>query len=185
MKVVAFIGSPRKHGNTNHLVSEILRGASEAGANTSTYYLNELNIKGCQACYACKKQGHCILNDDMKELYKEIESADIIVIGTPIYMFQVTGQTKIFTDRLFALINPDFSSRLKPGKKVIIAATQGNPDAKMYYNNIDSYGKLLKFMGFGDYQIILAAGTREKDDILKQKDVLEKAYQAIHQLVGA
>ena len=56
MKIIGFVGSPRKNGNTDVLVQQVLRGASIAGAETKVFYLNELNIKGCQDCDYCKEK---------------------------------------------------------------------------------------------------------------------------------
>ena len=86
MKVVGFVGSPRIKGNTTSIVNEVLRGASEAGAETKIFNLNELGIRGCQACYKCQTpEGKCVQTDGMAPLYDEIFSADAVVIGTPVF----------------------------------------------------------------------------------------------------
>ena len=56
MKVTGFVGSPRKNGNTDCLVQKMLEGASTKGAETQIVYLNDLNIKECQACMKCKTE---------------------------------------------------------------------------------------------------------------------------------
>ncbi|MCK7474223.1 MAG: flavodoxin family protein [Rhodopseudomonas palustris] len=112
MKVLAFSGSPRENGNTDRLALAVLEGAKAAGAKTTLYRLNEMNIRGRQACNACRKKFECAVKDDMTALYGEMVTADAVILASPVYMFQMTGQTKLFVDRLFPLLESDFTSRL-------------------------------------------------------------------------
>ncbi|MFC1535042.1 flavodoxin family protein, partial [Thermodesulfobacteriota bacterium] len=73
------------------MVQKILEGASSKGAETRTVYLNDLNIRGCQACMQCKtKLFRCAVKDDMQTLYPLIESSDVMVLGSPIYIGYIT-----------------------------------------------------------------------------------------------
>ena len=81
MKVLVFNGSPRRDGTTATLLKKALEGAISQGAETELIQLNQLNMKGCQACFSCKKRGgksygKCVQKDDMTELYGRIEQAD-------------------------------------------------------------------------------------------------------------
>ena len=67
-RILGIIGSPRRNGNTEILVDEILAGAEEAGALTEKIILNEIKITPCQACYLCKDDGECVQQDDMAGL---------------------------------------------------------------------------------------------------------------------
>jgi Multimeric flavodoxin WrbA len=125
MKVIGFVGSPRKKGNTQLLVEKVLTGSAAVGAETKIYNLNDLNIKSCQACNFCKTHDHCIQKDDMTQLYEELIKADAVVIGSPIYMGYVSAQTKLFLDRLYAFFNPGAVSRLPRGKKGALVFAQG------------------------------------------------------------
>lgn len=106
LKVTGIVGSPRKNGNTKILVEKVLEGARKKGGETRIYILNDMKINGCQGCFYCQEHGECKQNDDMKELYLALKESQGIVIGSPIYMDYVTGQTKILMDRLFALMKP-------------------------------------------------------------------------------
>jgi multimeric flavodoxin WrbA len=184
VKVVGFIGSPRKKGNAATIVNEVLRGAQEAGAETKVFNLNELNIRGCQACYSCQTpEGKCVQKDAMIPLYDEIYGADAVVIGSPIYMVQVTGQTKIFIDRLFALLylqdgKPgNFRNKLK-GKKVVTVFSQGQPDTSLFASSFDLTEGILGFLGFKVQERIVAGGMRGEGDAKGNTALLEKAYAA-------
>ncbi|MDR3560029.1 MAG: flavodoxin family protein [Negativicutes bacterium] len=174
-KIIALNGSPREQGSTAVLVGEILKAAGAEGAEVKSYYLNGLNIRGCQSCYACKASGRCVLKDDMQELYDEIASADAIVFATPVYMWQMTAQLKLVIDRLYPFLKPDYTSYLTPGKKVLLAVTQGRPDTSMFHHYFEHMGKNLLFLGFGEYKILIAGGTRKPEDLVKQTEVLSEA----------
>jgi multimeric flavodoxin WrbA len=110
MQVLFFNGSPRKNGNTAELLDKAREGAVSQGAKTELIQLNRLNIKGCQACFSCKKRGgesfgKCVLVDDMTPLYKKIEQSDAIFIGSPIYFGTITAATKAFIERLFPYLS--------------------------------------------------------------------------------
>jgi len=183
MKVVGFVGSPRKKGNTDLLVQQVLRGASEAGAETRVFYLNELNFKGCQGCFSCKVNDRCRLQDDMTTLYDEIASADGIVIGSPVYMWNITGQTKLFLDRFYAFLNPDYSCRLKGGKKAALVFSQGNPDAGLFKHCFESMAGLLNAAGMELQSTLVASGVLEPGVVAGNEVLMEKALALGKQLV--
>jgi multimeric flavodoxin WrbA len=112
MKAIGIVGSPRKNGNVDTLVSRVLEGAREAGLDTSKYLLNEMNYSGCQACEYCKSHDHCRLDDDVTKLFEEMKEADAVVFGSPIYFFLFSGQFKLMEDRMYSLIDAAFVSRL-------------------------------------------------------------------------
>jgi len=184
MKVVGFVGSPRKKGNTTTVVNEVLRGAQEAGAKTKIFNLNQLSMRGCQSCYKCQTpEGICVQKDDMAPLYEEIRTADAVVIGTPVYMFQVTGQTKIFVDRLFAFLylkdgKPgNFRNKLK-GKKTVTVYSQGQPETSAFASSFDLHEGVLSFLGFKVQDRIVAGGMMTEDAARGNEAVLKKAYEA-------
>jgi len=163
MKIIGFIGSPRKDGNTAWAVHKILEGAKEKGAQTQVFYSGELNIKPCQGCLSCVKSGKCAVNDDMQKIYDALKQADALVLGSPVYMAQMSAQAKIFTDRLFAQITPRFSPHFKEenaGKKLILVFTQGNPNAEMFRTYFDYTENMFKMLEFDVKGLHVIAGTR-------------------------
>ena len=132
MKILGVEGSLRKNGNTEQLVKTILESASENGAETKFYKLTKMNISLCMGCFNCRETGTCVTNDDMQLLLEEIQTSDVIILGSPVYMWQVSGQTKLFMDRLVPFIKPDFTTRLKGKKSIFMVFTQGNPDENIF-----------------------------------------------------
>lgn len=184
MKIVGFDGSPRKKGNTEKLVETILEGAAEQGAETRHYRVARMNISPCLGCMDCRESGVCVIDDDMTPLYEEIQSCDALIIGSPVYMWQVTAQTKTFMDRLVLFLRPDFSTRLKGRKGLVLAFTQGNPDGQAFRTYFDYLEKLFAFLHYDVRGTISAAGTRLEEDILQQQAVLEKAREMGRTLAG-
>lgn len=165
MKVIGFIGSPRKNGNTAWTVNEILKGASEAGNETEVFYSGDLNIKPCTGCLACAETARCIIDDDMQKIYDALNHADALVLGSPIYMGQMSAQAKIFTDRLFSQITPRFSPRYKEehaGKKLILAFTQGNPNPGMFQTYYDYTKNMFQLLEFDTRDVVIVSGTRSE-----------------------
>ena len=105
MKIIAFNGSPRKEWNTATLLKKALEGASSQGAKTELIHLYDLNYKGCISCFACKEKkgrsyGRCVVRDDLKPVFKRIETADALIFGSPIYLGSITGEMQSFLERL-------------------------------------------------------------------------------------
>jgi multimeric flavodoxin WrbA len=101
-KVLIISGSPRKEGNSETLCEQFAKGAWEAGHTVEMVYLREKKIGFCIACYACKKTGVCVQKDDMSDILKQMEPADVIVLSTPVYFYQMNGQMKTMIDRTLA-----------------------------------------------------------------------------------
>ena len=105
MKLLAFNGSPRKKWNTATLLEHALKGAKSEGAKTELIHLYDLDYKGCTSCFACKRigsksYGHCAVKDDLLPVFKKVEAADAILVGSPIYYSITTGETRCFLERL-------------------------------------------------------------------------------------
>ncbi len=117
MKILALIGSPRKGGNTDVLVDQILKGCKERGYICEKLYLYQHKIFPCIDCRNCKKGNYiCTINDGMKQIYPKMTEADVIIFGTPNYWYGPTGKMKLFIDRMRPFIE---NNKLR-GKKGIV-----------------------------------------------------------------
>jgi multimeric flavodoxin WrbA len=99
--ILGVVGSPRKDGNTEHLMRRVLSAARAEGAETEFFSVSGHVIAACQACGHCKQEplGVCAQNDDMQTLYPLLEWAEAVVFGTPVYMNSMTAQLKAVFDR--------------------------------------------------------------------------------------
>ena len=104
-KLLILIGSPRKDGNSAALARAAEHAATDAGASVESAFLQDMTILPCNGCGACREsvEASCVLADDMTALYPKLREADAILIATPIYSYNMTAQTKLLVDRLYAL----------------------------------------------------------------------------------
>ncbi|WAI02164.1 flavodoxin family protein [Methanogenium organophilum] len=105
MKLLAFNGSPRKGWNTATLLEHACEGAESVGADARLIHLADLNYSGCTSCFACKRlggnsYGRCSIDDDLTPLLAEVEEADAVILGSPIYLGTETGLMRNFMERL-------------------------------------------------------------------------------------
>lgn len=105
MFVLGLQGSPRKKGNTNYLLNEVLAALKDRGAATEVLHAPEMNILPCLGCGNCERKGFCaIKNDEMAAtVYPLLRRADVVVLASPVYFYNVTAQLKILIDRSQAL----------------------------------------------------------------------------------
>lgn len=104
MKVIAINGSPRKKWNTATLLEQALAGAETEGAETEIIHLYDLNFKGCTSCFACKLKngksyGQCAMKDELTPVLEKLENADAVILGSPIYLGNLTGEMRSFMER--------------------------------------------------------------------------------------
>lgn len=180
MNVVALLGSPRQ-GNSAAIAGRFLVAAENLGAKTRSISLNTLVYRGCQACLACKgKSDRCVVKDDVTPVLDAVREADVVVLATPVYFGDITGQLKSFFDRTFSFFTPDYRtaanpSRLAPGKKLVFIQTQGQPDETFFADLFPRYDKFFKRIGFGETYLIRGSGLTAPGDALKRGDLLELA----------
>jgi len=104
-KIVGIVGSYRKGGNVDALVSEVIDAASAAGAETEKIYLLDKRIEFCTNCRACtqapgKTPGECVSDDDVAGIVEKVMASNAVVIGTPVNFSNVNALTKQFMERL-------------------------------------------------------------------------------------
>ena len=129
MKILGLSCSPRRQGNTEILLDEVLQGAKHEGAEGELYSVADKDIKPCDGCRACNETGECRIKDDMQSLYSKLLEADGIVFGTPVYFHSMTAQAKTVIDRTIALNRPERSLANKVGGVVVVAGSLGISDA--------------------------------------------------------
>ena len=108
MKVIAINGSPRTGGNTATLLNHALEGARYAGAatpaNCTITHLYNLSFKGCVSCFGCKLKGaepaKCFCQDELSPILAQIMESDVLLVGSPVYFGDITGETRSFLERL-------------------------------------------------------------------------------------
>ena len=98
-RILAFLGSPRLGGNTDILLTSLLEAAKEAGAEVKKIALARLCISPCLECGGCDHTGECILRDDMAPLYRDIYRADVLIVASPMFFYNITAYTQALVER--------------------------------------------------------------------------------------
>jgi multimeric flavodoxin WrbA len=198
MNVLAINGSPRKNWNTATLLAEALRGAEEAGARTEMIHLYDASFLGCKSCFACKRtgtkfRGACAVKDELSPILDKAMAADAIIIGSPIYLGNITGVAKSFIERLafpcLSYDRPDknnFDGAIQTAMIYTMGAQEAKLDALGYpylFNSVAGYLKLLH----GDTEYMTACDCLQFDDYSKYESSnfnAEKKHE-IHDTVFA
>lgn len=173
MKVIGINGSARKDGNTSILIRKVFDELEAEGIETKLVNLGPQSVNGCLACMKCfeKKDGHCVQDKDtLNEWVDEMAVADGIVLGTPVYFANLSGQIKCFLDRawMVARANDNMFKR-KVGAAVVAARRAGDVTA---FHALNTY--------FGISEMVIAGSTywnmgfgREKGECLKDEEALQ------------
>ena len=178
MKVLAINGSPRKTWNTATLLKKALKGAASQGAETELIHLYDLRFTGCTSCFACKTKGgksygRCAVKDGLAPVLKKVEAADALILGSPIYFGNVSGEMRSFLERLlfpyFTYTDPPQS--LFP-KKIPTAFiyTMNVPEEMMRewgYERVFSQLQWLLQMVFGASEFLYCCDTLQFKDYTK------------------
>lgn len=170
MKVLVIHASPRAKGNSDLLCDAFIRGAEESGHSAEKISLREKEIHPCRACYACFKTGRCVQNDDMAGILQKAEAADVLVLASPTYFLTMSGQMKVFIDRLL----PKWQGLGGKEAYVIVTGHDGKQGLK---RNADDLALTLENLGDRVRQIIWGERVWQKGEVLGTK-AMEEAYQA-------
>jgi len=188
MRVIGISGSPRRGGNTDLLLAEVMKGATSKGAEVKTIILNDLEISPCQHCDACFEAGVCKVKDDMQMVYKELEKADRIVLASPLHFRGVSAQAKAMIDRCQALWARKYILKKPPlgdnrERKGLFVSVGGMKMANLFepaLATVKAWFSVLDIAYGGD---LLFPGVDEKGAIKNYPDALKQAFTAGQRLV--
>jgi multimeric flavodoxin WrbA len=183
MKVLGIAGSPRRGGNTDLLLAEVMKGAASFGAEVKTVILNDLKITACQHCDACLKAGRCRIDDDMHMIYHELREADRVVIASPIQFMGPTAQMKLMIDRCQALwarkyvlkIPPLGTNQVRKGLFISVGALK---IANLFEPALTIVKNLFKVLDITYAGELVFPGMDEKGAIAKHPKALKHAFLA-------
>lgn len=156
MNILVLNGSPRPRGNTAAMVRAFAEGAREAGHGVDVVEVCKKRIGGCLACEFChtKGAGTCVQKDEMQAVYALLQEADMLVLASPIYYHNLSGQLKCAIDRLYAVAYPHRPPRLKKAAMILSSA-----DPAMYDGALFSFqGDFLDYLGLENLGIFTAHG---------------------------
>jgi len=153
MLILGLQGSPRKKGNTRFLLETFMQSAAKRGARTEIVDVTRKDVIACKELVVCEKKGYCPIEDDvLKEIYPLLRQAEIVVLASPIFFYNMTAQLKAVVDRCqtfwarkyrFQLTDP--AKPMRKGFVLSVAATKGKNlfeglllSAKYFFDAIDA-----------------------------------------------
>jgi Pyruvate/2-oxoacid:ferredoxin oxidoreductase delta subunit len=165
MKVLALNGSPRmKASSTYHMLKPLLEGMEEAGAQTELVHIREYDLKDCTGCYTCwvHTPGECVNKnkDSMYDILQKFHAADLVVFGTPLYIFTMSGIMKTFLDRTIPSLepwlipNPHLTGstmhpeRFHKPEKILLVSPCGFPEFENFDSLVATFKQTARMFGW-------------------------------------
>ena len=189
MHLLIINGSPRKKGLISKMLRVFHEQAINSGIEVSEVYANDLQIKPCMGCMACRSKRHCVLpEDDAQRVLTLIQQADAIVIGAPCYWGNIPGQLKLLFDRIvYGMMRdtPRFPEPLMKGKRVVCISTSTTPFPFNILMNqsrgaIRALREIGRFSGWKIVDTIERGGTATRPQ-LSPRDI-SKCHKAFRKL---
>ena len=184
-KILVVLGGGRPKGNTRQLVDAFIQGAVDAGHEVELVSLNQVEVKGCMGCNACRYGKPCVQKDGFSELVPKIKAANLLVFASPLLFWTISSKLKAFIERFYCLAEEDANPPLGryekyPVKDAALLMTSAD-NLFWTYEQAVSYYKftVIHYIGFHDKGMLLAGGcgdTNGKPQISKTNH-LKEAYE--------
>lgn len=178
-KILILNGSPVKNGNTAKLVDWFAQEARSKGESVKIVRAASLKSKvnGCTSCRACQKSARyeCVIKDDVNEVLKEMQKADVVVFATPLYFYGPSAQLKLIIDRMFSLYKWDnttdtFTSPMKGKVMGFILSAYENVGLKI----VEESFKIIADYSQMSFHSLLVPDARESGDVENIKGIRER-----------
>ena len=189
MHLLIINGSPRKKGLISQMLRVFHEQAIATGIEVTEVYANDLQIKPCMGCMACRSKRHCVLpEDDAQRVLAPIEQAGAIVIGAPCYWGNNPGQLKLIFHRIvYGMMRdtPRFPEPLMKGKKAVFISTCTTPFPfnilmNQSHGAIRALREIGRFSGWKIVDTIERGGTATRPQ-LSPRDI-SKCHKAFRKL---
>lgn len=189
MQVLVISCSPRENGNTELLLKEASRGASDAGANVEFVRLQEFNIEPCRECRLCHRDGKCVVKDDMQNLYPKLINLDTMILGSPIFFMGVPAHAKAFIDRCqpFWVMKYQLKQKFIPEEKLprkgAFISVGGTRLNRLFDGAVRVVKSFFIVNEIEYHDEILLEGTDKKGGILEHPEGLKRSYELGNRIV--
>ena len=177
MKAICIIGSPKANGSTAFWVDRIIEGMKIQEIDISHYVLDKMNIHFCRGCEKCETNRVCVQKDDMATLIEGILHSDIVLLASPSYWGDVTGQMKVFIDRSLPLCNAKTGyTPVPPGKIGVAVAVRAGNSVSENQHIINTFRHYFGHLGIEHTDQLTAEAIGNLSDLKKDKNKLNEAY---------
>jgi multimeric flavodoxin WrbA len=182
--VLGIAGSPRRQGNTDALLEQVMAGAASRGAETRTVVLSDLTIAPCRHCDGCIGTGRCIIEDDMQKVHIDLQQVERLVIASPVFFMGPTAQTKAMIDRCQALwalkylLKKPISLIPKEKRRALFVAVGGTKLKDTFSPSLTIVKTWLRVLDFGYAGELTYPGIDEAGAIKQHPTALQEAFAA-------
>jgi multimeric flavodoxin WrbA len=153
MRIVTILGSPRKSGNTAHVLGWVEQTLKSSAHSVERINLIDLQMGPCRECMECRKQnaGVCVNDtDDVNAVLAKVIKADAFLLASPVFCWGFPSHLKALLDRMYCLVddytaNPEYKTRLE-GKPMGLLLTSGGPEEGNAELTIRAFYAMLRFM---------------------------------------
>ena len=189
MFVLGLQGSPRKKGNTHYLLSAFMAEVRRLGATTQTIDACNENITSCLGCGFCEKKGRCIITDDAMatKIYSLLRRADIVVVSTPVFFFNMTAQLKTLVDRCQTFWSLKYRLKLKDPlagtRRGFLLSAGGSRGENLFDGLVLSTRYFFDALGASYSGDLLYRAVDQKGDMQRHPDVSADIQKAAAELV--
>ncbi len=160
MKAICIVGSPNEQGSTAFLVRSIMDGMHAVGIDATMHVLGTMDIGYCDGCRECESSRRCVIRDDMDALLAGILESDIVLLASPSYWGDVTGQMKVFIDRSLPLCNASTGDTPVPaGKAGVAVATRAGSSKGETQHIVDTFEHYFGHLGISPVAVLTAEGV--------------------------
>ncbi|MCG2712525.1 MAG: flavodoxin family protein [Candidatus Omnitrophica bacterium] len=177
-QILGIMASPRKGGNADILLEEVLKAARQSQAITEKIIINDLSFIPCQACEDTREDGRCKIEDDFQKIYEAVLRADSIVVASPIYFGSISAQLKMLIDRFQCYWRAKYVTKtidealMKQGGFICVQASSEN----IFFDNARSIMKnFFNTAGIEYCREIFCSGLEKKGSVKEKPDYMEKA----------
>ena len=169
-EVLILSSSPRRGGNSETLCEQFKKGAEEAGHRVEMLNLNDYDIRFFDKSEYVRGEEAQEEADEAVKIIRKMQSADVIVLASPVYFYSMTGQMKALIDRTY-----NYEKDLREKEFYFIAtSTDKDPEALE--------GTFEGFRGFArclyesvERGVVKGNGARERGAI-NSHPAMEEAY---------
>lgn len=177
MKVLGISGSMRANGNTAQLINVILDRVKEAGIETEYISLADKEIRPCTGCEVCRTAKWCATeDDDWASIVDRILECEVLVLGSPTYYYDVSGQLKNFIDRTYSL----YHDRRLAGRKAVAVTVCADRGCERALGTLEGFLNTHEFAYLG---YVCGKGSAP-GDIRRDERAMQKARDVAETIIN-
>jgi len=192
-KVVGFSGSPRKNGNSDVLLKEIMAGVLANDVPADGWNLTEFQFSGCIGCERCRKSKICTgMKDGMSLIYPELLSSKGLVLVSPTHNYNITAWMKAFIDRLYCFYQFEndrprsWSSQLSDqNRKAVVVAICEQASVEDMGFTLEAMKRPLEALGYEIVGELTVFNVFDKGKVREKEQLMHEAHALGQKLAGS